>query len=152
MPPLLLTTAGSSGSGSSSSCPALSSQVVAPNIITSNRVDSDSIFISWGPYSGINTFNVSYGTEDGKWLYNTDVTGFSTTINNLPENTPIWVRVAAKNNCTIGDYGASKLVGGAIVPLLPNTGVAPNPWRVISIIFLSLTVFYLVYSRRNESY
>ena len=128
-----LTVAGSGGSGSSSSCPALPSQVVAPLIIESRRVDSDSIFISWGPYSGVNTFNVQYGTVNGSWLYNTNVIGFSTTINNLPANTPIWVRVAASNNCTIGDYGASKLVGG---PKLPNAGFAPKPISVFWSFFL----------------
>lgn len=139
-----LTVAGSSGSGSSSSCPALPSQVIAPLITESRRVDSDSVFISWGPYSGINTFNVQYGTEDGKWLYNTDVTGFSTTINNLPLNSPIWVRIAARNNCTIGTYGASKLVGS---PGLPNTGIAPHknnvPWFITAGIFIVISSFLL---------
>jgi len=110
-------------SSGSSSCPALSSTIVSPNIVGSKRVDADSVFVSWGPYSGIDTFIVQYGIENGKWLYSTNVTGFSTTLNDLPSNQPIWVRVAARNDCYIGTYGQSKLVGG---PLLPNTGLDPN--------------------------
>lgn len=110
------------GGSSSSFCPPLNNQVVSPIILESKRIDSDSIYISWGPYSGTNLFNVQYGLENGAWIYNVDVTGFSTTINNLPDNTPIWVRIAARNNCTIGNYGNSKLVGG---PRLPNTGNGP---------------------------
>lgn len=100
-------------------CPVLNTQVVSPIIVESRRVDSDSVFIAWAPYSGVNTFNVSYGTENGSFLYNTDVTGFSTTINSLPLNQPVWVRIAARSVCTIGNYGVSKLVGG---PMLPKTG------------------------------
>lgn len=104
---------------------------VAPIIIESRRIDADSVFISWGPYSGINTFIVEYGTENGKWLYNTRVTGFSTTLNNLPANTPIWVRVTATDYCSMGVLGQPKLVGG---PGLPNAGFAPFekniPWEV----------------------
>lgn len=104
-------------------CAPLNSRTVDPTIIESNRVSPTSLFVSWGPYSGLNTFNVEYGTTDGNWLYNTDVTGFSTTINNLPVNLPIWVRVAVRSDCTIGSYGQSRLVGG---PSLPNTGFAPS--------------------------
>lgn len=96
---------------------------VAPIIIESKRVDADSVFISWGPYFGINTFIVEYGTENGKWLYNTNVTGFSTTLNALPKNTPIWVRVTATDYCSMGINGMPKLVGG---PGLPNAGFAPS--------------------------
>jgi len=132
----------SSGSSSSSSSnstsstgdtvhPPLSSTVIAPYIIDSRRVDANSVFISWGPYSGIDTFNVQYGLENGVWLYSTNVTGFFTTINDLPLNRPIWVRIAARNEWTIGRYGEAKLVGG---PSLPNTGLAPYkntiPWYV----------------------
>lgn len=118
----------SSVAGSSTvSCPALSSQVVPPNVIKSRRIDFDSIFIKWGPYSGTNMFNISYGTENGNWLYTIDITGFETTINNLPTNQSIWVRVAARNNCAIGNFGESKLVGVVtnLIPHLPNTGVRP---------------------------
>jgi hypothetical protein len=136
----------SSGGGSSSVtttkvCPALN--YIAPIIIESKRIDSDSISISWGPYSGINTFNIQYGLENGKWLYNTHTTGFSTTINDLPLNQPIWIRIAATDNCSIGVYGESKLVGG---PLLPNTGFAPHenniPWFIPTGI-LALSSFLL---------
>jgi len=151
----------SSSSGSSapsSSCPALSSGIVAPSILESRRVDADSIFISWGPYSGTDKFNVQYGTTNGNWLYNTDVTGFSTTINALPLNQPIWFRVAARSDCRIGAYGVSLRVGGSsisnpLIPKLPNTGVGPdnnNPWTVIASVFISLTIMYL--ARRSSKF
>lgn len=115
-------TTASSGSGSSS-CPAPDSTIDSPFIISSSRIDADSVYISWGPYSGVNTFNVQYGPSDGNWLYNVDVTGFSTTLNLLPSNQPIWVRIAARNNCSVAIYGNSTLVGG---PRLPNTGYRPR--------------------------
>lgn len=101
-------------------CPPLASTIVAPYIVESRRVDADSIFLSWGPYSGTNLFNVKYGTSANNLIYSVNVTGFSTTLNNLPANTPIWVEVAARNDCTIGDYGPVRLIGG---PGLPNTGL-----------------------------
>lgn len=104
-------------------CPPISNQVVTPIIIESKRVDADSLYIKWGPYSGVDTFNVQYGFESGKLLYTTNVTGFSTTINDLDPNQPIWVRVAARNDCQIGTYGEAKLVGS---PKLPNTGFSPQ--------------------------
>ena len=104
-------------------CPTLNTQIVSPIILESRRVDPTSIFVSWGPYSGVNIFNVQYGPTDGDWLYSTDVTGFSTTINSLPTNVPIWVRVGARNDCTIGIYGQPKFVGG---PGLPSAGFAPR--------------------------
>jgi len=116
----------SSGSSSDNGIkvhPTVSSSIVPPVIIESRRVDSDSIYLSWGPYSGISTFIVQYGLENGRWLYSTNVTGFSTTINALPANQPIWVRIAARNEWMIGIYGESRLIGG---PGLPNTGFAPN--------------------------
>jgi hypothetical protein len=82
-----------------------------PFIIESRRVAADSIYISWGPYSGTNSFNLQYGFENGKWLYSTDVTGFSTTINNLPIHRSIWARVAAKNDCKTGSYGEAIFFG-----------------------------------------
>lgn len=137
--------AGASSGGSSSSsttvCPAFN--YIVPIIIESRRIDVDSVFISWGPYSGINTFNVQYGFENGKWLYNTNVTGFSTTINDLPPNQPIWIQVAATNNCSIGVYGAPMLVGG---PSLPNAGFITHenniPWYIPAGIFV-LSYFLL---------
>lgn len=119
----------SSGGSTAAFCPPLSNQIIAPSIITSRRVDSDSVFISWGPYSGVNTFNIRYGTTNGNWLYNTDVTGFSTTINDLPINEPIWVQIAARNDCTIGTYGEARLVGG---PGLPNTGTYSQDNYILS--------------------
>lgn len=106
--------------GGSSICPAFIYQI--PIIIGSKRVSPTSISITWGPYSGTDTFNVRYGVTNGDWLYNTDVAGFSTTINALPANQPIWIQVAARNNCSIGTYGDPLFVGG---PSLPNTGFGP---------------------------
>lgn len=129
-----------SAGASSGYCPPLDASVVKPTIIESRRVDSDSVFISWGPYSGANTFNVRYGTTNGNWLYNVNVTGFSTTINNLPANTPIWVEVAARNSCTIGDYGPARFVGG---PGLPNAGFLPHKNVSSLYILLSMIIFSL---------
>jgi hypothetical protein len=133
----------SAGAPAAAYCPPLDSQTVAPSVVESRRVNPTSIFVSWGPYSGTNSFNVRYGTTDNNFLYNTNVTGFSTTINNLPVNQPIWVSVAARNNCTIGDYGPAKLIGG---PGLPNTGFAPQSNGIISFItgsFFALSSFLL---------
>lgn len=127
------TTASSSTSSSSSSTSTSSNYSVppciaplitnVPIILESKRTSPTSIFLSWGPYAGTDTFSVQYGLENGKWLYNTNVTGFSTALNALPANQPVWIQVAQRNNCSIGTYGESKLVGG---PSLPNTGFAPN--------------------------
>lgn len=130
-------------------CPALASTIVAPFVIESRRVSPTSIFFSWGPQSGTDTFNIQYGFEHGKWLYNTDVTGFSTTLNDLPANQPIWVQIAARNNCRVGGYGVSKLIGG---PALPNTGVGPqknnNPWYIPAGIIIGISVFLVLIQRK----
>ena len=132
-------------------CPALNTQIVSPIILESRRVGPTSIFVSWGPYSGVNIFNVQYGTENGKWLYNTDVTGFSTTINNLPANQPIWVRVGARSDCTMGIYGQSKLVGG---PVLPGTGFAPRKnnilWYLTIGTFGGFFIFFVLISLNSN--
>jgi len=62
-------------------------------------------------------------------LYNTTVTGFSTAINDLPPNDPIWIQVAATNGCSIGTYGEAQLIGA---PSLPNTGFAPHQNNFVS--------------------
>jgi hypothetical protein len=121
---------GSSSSGAGGVGPCIASQLttVPQTIIESRRISSTSVFLSWGPYAGTDRFNIRYGLTNGNWLYSTDVTGFSTTLNGLPANQPIWVQVAARNDCTIGTYGEPKFIGG---PGLPNTGVAPReavPW------------------------
>lgn len=127
----------SSGNGSSTSapaakvCPALN--YVAPVILDSKRIDADSISLNWGPYSGINTFLVQYGLESGKWLYNSNVTGFSTTLNALPANQPIWARVGVSDSCSTGNFGEAKIIGDRINSTnpnsigisFPNTGFAP---------------------------
>jgi len=117
-------------------CPTIGIGIIAPIIIESRRVDADSVFVSWGPYSGTDKFNVRYGMSKDKLLYNVDVTGFSTTINALPSNQPIWVQIAARNECQIGTYEASRLVGG---PSLPSAGFGPRenkaPWYFLVSIF-----------------
>ncbi len=95
-----------------------------PILISSKRISPTSVTLNWGPYQGINDFNIRYGLQNGSWLYNTNVTGFTTTINALPANQPIWVQIASRNNCVIGTYSEPKLVGG---PMLPSTGFAPQP-------------------------
>ncbi len=128
------------------SCPPLPSTLVALSIIDSRRVSSTSIFLSWGPNSGVDSFNIQYGPSNANWLYNTNVTGFSTTINNLPANQPMWFQIAGRNDCAIGSYGPAKLVGGTasapcpttgnpLVPCLPNTGFSSQrnniPWYTL---------------------
>jgi hypothetical protein len=104
-------------------CPTIETGVTAPLIIDSKRVDANSIYISWGPYSGTDQFNVRYGMSKDNLIYNVDMTGFSITIKALPANQPIWVQVAARNECQIGTYESAKLVGG---PALPSTGTDPH--------------------------
>lgn len=144
-------TSSSGSSGGSSSCPVLDTTLIVPSIIESRRVDADSIFISWGPYQGTDKFIVQYGLENGKFIYSTNVTGFSTTLNGLPSNQPIWVRVAAKNDCSIGKFGDSKFVGG---PLLPNTGrVAQEtnfPWQIPTGVFVGFSVLLVLTQRKHR--
>ncbi len=152
----------SSGGAPNPVCPTIDTGVVPPIITESRRVSATSIFINWGPFSGTDKFNVKFGPTNGNWLYNTDVTGFSTTINSLPSNQPIWVEIAARNDCQIGNYGGAKLVGGVAStnsgapglpntgnPGLPNTGFDPNgedkPWYLpvaIFVIVSGLLVFF----------
>ena len=130
-------------------CPPIIDGVVAPLILESRRIDANSVFISWGPYSGTNEFNVRYGFANGNWLYNTDVTGFSTTIGSLPSNQPIWVQVAARNECQLGIYGGSKLVGG---PGLPNTGLSSrrnnSPW-ILAGVFVGISTLLVLIQRKH---
>ena len=119
---------GSGGNSASSStvgtAPCIANEITTvPIIIESKRISPTSIFISWAPYAGIETFNVRYGVTNGNWAYNTNVTGFSTIINALPPNQPMWFQVAATNSCSIGTYGEAMLLGA---PSLPNTGFAPE--------------------------
>ena len=147
----------SSSSTSNSSSSTGTSECIAPTITTvpiiidSRRISPTSIFISWGPYAGINTFNVRYGLTNGNWLYNTNVTGFSTNINALPSNQPIWIQVAATNNCSIGTYGESKLVGA---PSLPNTGFAPYKsnmlWYIPAGIGIALLILLVLIQRKHR--
>jgi hypothetical protein len=142
---------GTAGAPPAPYCPPLSDQIVAPVVLQSERISPTSISLSWGPYSGTNLFNVEYGFTNGSWLYNTNVTGFSTTINSLPANQPIWIRVAARNDCMIGNYGVPKLIGG---PSLPNTGFAPRENKIVSYIpagiFLGISVLLVLIQRRHR--
>ena len=118
-------TSTSTSVSSDTSCPPFKDGIITPQIIGSRRIDADSIYLSWGPDSGTDHFNIRYGLTSGVYSFNTDITGFSTTINGLPSNTPIWVQVAARNDCLIGSYGDQKLLGGTVrtgVPGLPDTG------------------------------
>lgn len=127
-------------------CPTIIPNVIAPIIIESKRIDANSVYLKWGPYSGTDKFNVRYGIKNGEWLYNADVTGFSTTIKSLPTNQPIWVQVAARNECQVGNYETAKLVGG---PMLPNSGYESSKdyslWYLVGIFFtlLGSTIFVL---------
>jgi hypothetical protein len=142
----------SSSSTTNSTPPCIAPLITTvPIIIESRRVSPTSIFISWGPYAGINTFNVEYGLTSGSRPYNISVTGFSTTINALPANQPIWIQVAATNNCSIGTYGESKLAGA---PSLPNTGFAPHknniPWYIPADIFVVFSVLFILIQRKYK--
>lgn len=107
-----------------SAAPCIASPITnVPLILQSNRISPTSVSLNWGPYAGSNTFIVRYGLANGNYPWSTKVTGFSTTLNALPENQPIWVQVAATNNCATGTYSEARQIGG---PGLPNTGFAPN--------------------------
>lgn len=119
------TTSNSPGFPNTGSCTA-TGVTITPNIILAKRLSPTSIFVSWGQNAEFNNFIVQYGFQNGNWQFNTKVSGFSTTINNLPSNQSIWVRVAALDNCGgIGTFGGSVLVGGTALtnsPGFPNTG------------------------------
>lgn len=150
------TTSSTSSSGSSTSAPATKScpnlNCVTPIILESRRVDADSIFISWGPYAGINTFTIQYGIENGKWLYSTTVTGFSTTLNDLPPNQPIWVLISPTDGCSIGLCGEAKLVGG---PRLPNTGHVSYQsnvsWYATAGIGVLIAIFFVFFEKKQRN-
>ncbi|MEP7167217.1 MAG: ice-binding family protein [Candidatus Woesebacteria bacterium] len=102
-----------------------------PIVIGATRNDPTSITINWGPYQGFNRFIVEYGTTNGQWVYNTTVTGFSATLTMLPANQPIWVRVAATDNCAVGFYSEALLAGTR----LPRAGNDPENTTQTSTIF-----------------
>lgn len=141
-----------------------------PSFLEASRVSATSMFLSWGPYAGFNDFVIQYGFEDGVWLFNTKVSGFSTTINDLPANQAIWFQIAATDNCINGSFSGSVLVGGSttvsnlatlvpgfpetggsIVPRLPNTGLSPkdsntDPMSMLRD-WLTTIIFYLGFSK-----
>ncbi|GEM_PF-1029471 len=139
-------------------CPPIEPGVVAPSIIDSERIDADSIYISWGPYSGTNDFIVEYGTTKDNLIYNVNVTGFSTTLNGLPANQPIWVRVAARNECMVGTFEAAVLVGRITLvgaPRLPDTGFGGDSsrlWMIFTGLLSGYGVFqFILRIRKNSS-
>jgi len=122
-----------------------------PLIIESKRIDANTIFVSWGPFAGFNTFVVQYGFQKDNFQYNTKVTGFFTSIGSLPSNQQVYVRVAATDNCAIGNYGPAALIrgkqGGAVLGVaFPGTGFEPKnifldivlPTGLIGLMFTSL--------------
>jgi hypothetical protein len=118
-----------------------------PIIIDTKRLSPTSVSVNWGPYEGIDTFVVEYGLADGKWDYNTKVTGFSTNLNDLPANQPIWIHVAATDNCAIGQYSAAVVAGNS--PGMPDTGFAPKstfPWLpILSLGLVVSALFFLTH-------
>jgi hypothetical protein len=88
---------------------------------------------------------------NGEWLYNTNVTGFSTTINDLPSNQSVWIQIAARNSCSIGIYGEPKLIGE---PSLPNTGFAPNrngnSWQILTNIFVGISILFILIQIKHK--
>lgn len=147
--PTLSPSSSSSSTGGTTVCATLN--YVTPIIIESKRVSPTSISINWGPYSGTDKFIVRYGLTNGNWLYSTNATGFSTTLNALPTNQPVWIQVAARNDCSIGTYGEAKLVGA---PSLPNTGFAPHknniPWYIPVGIFVVFSVLFILIQRKYK--
>jgi len=141
------TTSNSSASSTSGEdvCVAPEITAVTPIIIESKRVSPTSIFLSWGPYSGLDTFNVRYGLENGTWLYNTNVTGFNATINDLPANQPMWFQVAARNNCAIGTYGEAKQIGGRVLGASTTTLAATGSYDQVARCFLAVTAALVVF-------
>ncbi len=110
-----------------------------PTVIDTKRLSPTSVSANWGPYEGMNTFIVEYGLADGKWDYNTKVTGFNTTLNDLPPNQPIWIHVAATDDCAVGPFGGS--VEAPTTPRMPNTGFAPQEEIPLWLMVIPLTLF-----------
>jgi len=130
---------GSSGgpSGPSACTPSIITTI--PTVIQTKRINATTVFVSWGPYAGLNTFIVQYGFQKDKLQFNTKVTGFSTDINSLPANQQIFVQVAATDNCVIGSFGPIVRIGGgevlgASLPALPGTGFEPDNFSNIALI------------------
>lgn len=138
------TSSSTSASGVPASCPT-SGITTVPTITEAIRVSPTSVSLSWGPDAGLKDFVVQYGFQNGDWQFSTNVSGFSTTLGNLPVNQPLWVRVAATDGCIVGTYSLPVLVGGTpgvgsgnpLIPLFPETGIAPDDSRNL-LIALSL--------------
>lgn len=148
------TTRADQASAPNSACPTITPGVTAPLVLESRRVSPTSIFLSWGPFTGTDRFNIRYGTTNGNFPFNVDVTGFSTTINDLPANTPIWVEIAARNDCQIGNYGEAKFLGGTLVggPKLPNTGLSSHdqalPWYLPAGLFIGFSSLFILIRKK----
>jgi len=133
--------------------PCVSSGVTTiPTIIEEKRLDANTIFVSWGPFAGLNTFIVQYGFTSSNLQYNTKVTGFSTNIGSLPSNQKVYVQVAATDNCQVGQFGPVATITGTNntnLPALPGTGFEPQNFvqnlalfiGVVSLLSLSVLLF-----------
>jgi hypothetical protein len=123
-----------------------------PIIIESKRINANTIFLSWGPFAGFNTFVIQYGFKNDDLRFNTKVTGFSTNIGSLPSNQQIFVQVAATDNCAIGKFGPIASIKGVKTGQVlgfPKTGFGPSnimlsialPTSLIGILSVSLVLF-----------
>ncbi|HET7099349.1 MAG TPA: ice-binding family protein [Patescibacteria group bacterium] len=160
-------TSGSSLSFAGPSFCTSSGVTTIPAITLAKRLSPTSIFVSWGPDAGLNNFIVQYGLQNGNWQFSTKVSGFSTTINDLPPNQSIWIEVAATDNCLVGSYSSPVRIGGTVFtnsprfpntgnPGLPDTGFNPVQQKIIwkmplaagGLILLSLTLIVLFLKKR----
>ena len=139
---------GSSTSNGSSAC--IPSDIkTTPRIIDYKRINPNTVYVSWGPYEGLNTFIVEYGFKKDSFPYNSKVTGFSTRINDLPTGQQVYVRVAATDNCVIGNYGPVAPTGEVLG--LPSTGFGPkNPisWALAISGILSMGTFAVLSKKK----
>lgn len=71
----------------------------APTINEVKRLSPDSVSVSWST-TDTNRFHVYYGFVGQSLIWNTLVNGQSTTLNDLPEDSPLDVKV-----CSIGQCG-----------------------------------------------
>lgn len=148
---------GGGDGGSIGGCPP--GEITAiPVLISSTRISPTSINLTWGPFQGYSNFIIEYGTSSTNLTFSTRVSGFTTTLNDLPANTPIWVRIAITDDCDTGPFSSTVLVGqltpalpfvplfpdtGGRIPLLPDTGFG-NRFSLFEL-FLRLLSFLKLY-------
>jgi hypothetical protein len=131
------------------------------------RTSPTSIFIKWWIDASLNDFVVQYGYQPNTWQFTTKVSGTSVTLVGLVENQPLWVQVAATDNCIIGSFSDFQTggalppgdaatitfpgfpdTGNTLVPGLPDTGIAPEnkniPWGIqLLVLLFAFVIFYL---------